>query len=98
MSSAFPINSSIPPIAIVKLVDDEFAFLSTLVPPAGAVRDAPSPKVVPGAPKLTASITVPLAREPLIKPKLLSFESVPLPVALQFKDTFRLLLHQRKNP
>lgn len=83
---------------IVVASDVEFAFLSTLGPPAGAVRDAPSPKVVPGVPKVTASTTVPAARDPSIKAKLLLFAMVPLPLPSQVRVAVRLVLHQRKNP
>lgn len=96
VSSPFPINSSIPPVAIVIDVEELFAFLSTLVPPAGSVREVPSPNVVPGVPKLTASIIVPEANDPLIKAIELSFAIVPLPLLSQLKETFKLVLHHRK--
>ena len=98
MSSPFPTNSSTPPTPIEVGVDSEFAFLSTLVPDAGAVKDVPSPNVVPGVPKLTASTTVPDAREPLMIARLLSFAIVPLPDASQESTEDKLVLHQRKKP
>ncbi len=98
VSSPFPPNSSTPPGPIDVASEDEFAFLSTLELAVGAIRDVPSPKVVPGVPKVTASTTVPEASDPLIKAKLLLFAIVPLPLPSQVKLEERLVLHQRKNP
>jgi hypothetical protein len=93
-----PLNSSDPPTAIEILVEREFAFRSTLVEAAGAPSDVPSPKVVPGVPKVTASTTVPVAMGPSTKAMLLLLAIVPLVLASQLMELLRLVLHQRKYP
>ena len=71
MSSAFPKNSSIPPEPIEIEVEEEFAFLSTLVEAVGTVNDVPSPRVLVTVPKETASIRVPVFAGSFLIPTLL---------------------------
>ena len=89
-------NSSIPPTDIETLVEDELAFLSTLVEAVGAVNDKPSPRLFVTAPKVTESTKIPEFKAPFLSPILLLFAIDP-PVELsQLRVAARFVLHHRK--
>lgn len=75
-SCPFPLNSSTPPELIVSAVDSAFAFLSTLSPAPGAVRNVPSPRGLLGVSKVTASTISPVSEGSSLSAILLLFESV----------------------
>lgn len=96
VSSAFPINSSIPPTAIETLVEDVLAFLSTLVEAVGAVSDRPSPRLFVTVPKVTESTRVPVFNAPFLSPMLLLLAIDPLVERSQLRVVARFALHHRK--
>lgn len=97
VSSPFPALTSAP-LVMLSAVEEELAFLSTLVFAAGAVREIPSPNVFVTVPNVTASTTAPVLRGPFLKATLLLLETVPPVLLSQSNVAESPLLHHRKYP
>lgn len=96
-SSAFPNNISAP-VVMLRAVDDELAFLSTLAPSPGFSVATPSPTGFAGVPMVTASMIAPVSAGSCLKTTLLSSDIVPEELASQLRVTSITVLHQRKYP
>lgn len=97
VSSPFPALTSAP-LVMLSAVEEELAFLSTLVSASGAVKGVPSPRVFVTVPKVTASITTPVLRAPSLRATLLLLDTVPPVLLSQVNVAASPELHHKKYP